>query len=80
MSQKVIKIGSSQGVTIPKSTLDRLNIGCGSEIDVVYNKSRQCIEIHPVVNEQEDYKGFKDLELIVKRYRAELEKLDDEHN
>ena len=34
MTQKVIKIGSSAGVTIPKKVLEKLSIKIGDEVDV----------------------------------------------
>ena len=35
MVQKVIKIGSSAGVTIPKKQLDELGIHIGDQVDIV---------------------------------------------
>jgi antitoxin component of MazEF toxin-antitoxin module len=34
MAQKVIKIGTSAGVTIPKKQLDELGIKIGDEVEV----------------------------------------------
>ena len=38
MVQKVIKIGTSAGVTIPKKQLEELNIGVGDEIEFTITK------------------------------------------
>lgn len=38
MSQKVIKIGSSLGVTIPKSEIAKLHIIPGDEVDITVQK------------------------------------------
>jgi len=38
MVQKVIKIGSSAGVTIPKKQLDELGIHIGDQIEVIFGK------------------------------------------
>lgn len=33
MSQKLIRIGSSQGITIPKKEIDALGLSLGDEVD-----------------------------------------------
>lgn len=40
MVQKVIKIGSSLGVTIPKKALKELNITAGDEVEISIRKKR----------------------------------------
>lgn len=47
MTQKIIKIGSSLGVTVPKKYLDKLGLKAGDNIDLDLNKRKGQIEIAP---------------------------------
>ena len=53
MVQKVIKIGSSAGVTIPKKQLDELGIHIGDQIEVIVGKPGK------LKDEIEAYKAFR---------------------
>lgn len=44
MTQKVIRIGSSAGVTIPKKQLDELGIAVGDEVDVTIKPHTQKLQ------------------------------------
>ena len=37
-TQKVIKIGTSKGVTLPAKELERLGVGAGDELELVVRK------------------------------------------
>lgn len=67
MVQKVIKIGSSAGVTIPKKQLEELGIAIGDSVE---------IEIKPVKPKVQD-KIMKDYETFVKQYGQTLKNLAD---
>ena len=41
MVQKIIKIGSSAGVTIPKKQLDELGLRVGDEVDIELKSPKQ---------------------------------------
>lgn len=64
MIQKVIKIGSSAGVTIPKKNLEELGIAVGDEIN---------IEIKPKAAKQA--KLLADLEKFMDTYDQDLKNL-----
>lgn len=49
MTQKVIKIGSSMGVIIPKSELKKLNVTAGDEVEITVKKPTKTVispELH----------------------------------
>lgn len=64
MVQKVIKIGSSAGVTIPKKQLSELGIRIGDEVD---------IEIKPSVNKHAKFMAH--LEKFMDTYDQDLKNL-----
>ena len=41
MTQKIIKIGSSAGVTIPKKQLEELGLGVGDEVKVTFEPAKK---------------------------------------
>lgn len=66
MTQKVIKIGSSAGVTIPKKQLEELGISIGDEVKVT---------IEPTVSSSKQVKLVRDYEKFVKQYGQTLKNL-----
>ncbi len=44
MAQKIIRIGSSAGVTIPKKKLEKLNLKIGDEAEVTVKPSSKNLE------------------------------------
>jgi len=40
MAQKIIKIGSSAGITIPKAELEKLGLTVGDEVSVSWDKTQ----------------------------------------
>lgn len=56
MTQKVIKIGSSLGVTIPAKQLLELGISKGDEIEVyIGNKSKEYLRHEKLLKELEEF-------------------------
>lgn len=69
MAQKVIKIGSSLGVTIPKKQLKEQNILAGDEVDVSIKKKTSRVDKHE--------KLLYDLEKFMETYDQDLKNLAD---
>lgn len=67
--QKVIKIGSSGGVTIPAKELKRHNIALGDEVEVI---------IRPLhTSNSEDQEVITTAKKILKKYQKDFENLAD---
>jgi antitoxin component of MazEF toxin-antitoxin module len=66
MTQKIIKIGSSAGVTIPKKQLEDLGIKIGDVIDIA---------IKPVAKTKADREVIEWTDTFIKKYRSALEAL-----
>lgn len=64
MVQKVIKIGTSAGVTIPKKQLDELNLKIGDEVNIT---------LSPVKDTQA--KLMKEYDAFVEQYGQTLKNL-----
>jgi len=64
MTQKIIKIGSSAGVTIPKKQLDELGLRVGDEVQ---------IDIKPKQNKHAKF--MNDLEKFMDTYDQDLKNL-----
>lgn len=69
-TQKVIKIGSSGGVTIPAKEMKRQNINFGDEVRVVILPANKSVSAEDV----EVIDAAKD---ILKRYKSDFENLAD---
>ena len=48
MVQKVLKVGTSAAVTIPKKSLQEFGINIGDDINVDFDKKNQAISIRPI--------------------------------
>ena len=73
MTQKVLKVGSSAAVTIPKKSLEDLGLKIGDRITIEVDKKRRTVLIKPttkVSKELLDWTGK-----FVERYRLALEAL-----
>jgi len=68
MVQKVIRIGTSTGVTIPKKELQRLGIGVGDEIDIVF-KPHKNTRLNKFSNDVDKFMDMyqEDLKNLAKR-------------
>jgi len=65
--QKVIKIGSSGGVTIPAKDLKRQNIAFGDEVEVIVRPLRS--------TNTDDQKVITSAKKIISTYRKDFENL-----
>lgn len=76
MTQKLLKVGSSAAVTIPKKSLKELGIKIGDEVRVEIDKNRKVVPIQPVeMLSCEDAKIAKLTINFIRRYRRDLEAL-----
>lgn len=76
MTQKVLRVGSSAAVTIPKDILQELGVRIGDSIALHFNKAKKAVMIElPEKNTQEDQKIARLTLNFIKRYRKDLEAL-----
>lgn len=76
MTQKVLKVGSSAAVTIPKKSLDELGLKIGDEVSIDIDRARKTVSIQPVEKlSREDIKIAKLTLNFINRYRIDLERL-----
>lgn len=74
MAQKVIKIGKSAGVTLPKSTLEKLGLKIGDRIELTATDKSAVIV--PEKGSQDRQRKIADLALgFIDRYRDDLNDL-----
>ena len=66
-TQKIIKIGTSGGVTIPAKELKRQNINFGDEVEVIVRPIR--------ASSIEDHKVVEAARSILKEYKKDFENL-----
>jgi antitoxin component of MazEF toxin-antitoxin module len=76
MTQKVLKVGSSAAVTIPKRSLKELGIKIGDEVRVEVDRQKKEVRIgaYDVIS-REDERIAKLTVRFIKRYRKDLEAL-----
>ncbi|MFA7308999.1 MAG: AbrB/MazE/SpoVT family DNA-binding domain-containing protein [Patescibacteria group bacterium] len=77
MANKIIKIGSSAAVTIPKKVLASLAIDIGDKVYVNVDGKNRRIIIEPLVNFQLKESTAQHIESFIKKYKKELEKLSE---
>ena len=76
MIQKVLKVGSSAAVTIPKKSLEELGIRIGDEVKVEVRPERKEVSIKPAKElSKEDAKIARLTLNFINRYRRDLEVL-----
>lgn len=76
MTQKLIKIGDSAGVTIPKKSLKDLGLEIGDDVEVTVDPRRKVVSIKPADElSPEDAKIAKLTLRFIDRYRKDLEAL-----
>lgn len=73
MTQKVLKVGSSAAVTIPKKSLEELGLRIGDPIKVEIDKTRKTMKISPVFEVNQELISWTDG--FIKKYRPALEAL-----
>lgn len=65
-TQKIIKVGTSKGVTLPAKELKALNISTGDEVEIIISKK---------TNRAADTIVEDKLNSIIKRYKLDLNNL-----
>ena len=76
MTQKVLKVGSSAAVTIPKKSLEELGLKIGDRITIDIDKNKKIVSIKAAEQlSKEDAKIAKLTLNFVNRYRKDLEAL-----
>ena len=74
MTQKVIKVGSSAAVIIPKKSLKELGLRFGDNVSVEVDKKRRRVSIEPAIKEvDKEILGWT--KKFIERYRPALEAL-----
>jgi putative addiction module antidote len=76
MTQKVIKVGDSVAVIIPKKSLKELGIRSGDRVNVEVDNKQHKISFSPVVKEV-DKELLDWTKKFIGRYRSALEALAD---
>ena len=76
MTQKVIKVGDSAAVIIPKKSLEELGIRPGDTVSVEVDRKQRRVSIEPVVKEI-DKELLSWTKRFIKHYRPALEALAD---
>ncbi|MBI2673997.1 MAG: hypothetical protein HYX23_01820 [Candidatus Zambryskibacteria bacterium] len=76
MAQKVIKVGDSVAVVIPKKSLPGLGIRAGSKIDVEINQQAKIITVRLAGKSSVRQERIAELTFnFINRYRKDLEAL-----
>ena len=73
MAQKIIKIGSSIGITIPRKSADELGLAVGDSVEFSVNKENKSILIEPSVLVDRETIGWA--RTFIERYRPALKAL-----
>lgn len=74
MTQKVLKVGSSAAVTIPKKSLEELGLKIGDRVSVHIDSKNQVVLIEPSAKKI-DKKLLAWTEKFIEQYRPALEAL-----
>lgn len=78
MSQKIIKVGTSAAVTIPKGVMENLGLQVGDQVDLEFDQTQRAVSIKPVVSLSERDKEVLLIALdVLERYREDFESLAD---
>ena len=76
MTQKLLKVGSSAAVTIPKKSLKELGLKIGDEVRVDVDQTRKTVLIKPATKLSAADEKIARLTLnFINRYRRDLEAL-----
>ena len=74
MTQKVLKVGDSAAVTIPRKALEELGLRVGDSINVEIDKKKRMVFIEPV-NKTVDKEFLVWTRKFIERYKPALEAL-----
>jgi len=77
MAQKIIKIGSSQGITLQKETLQHAGLGMGDfvRVEIAKTKKGNIITIHPDTSISPNPELSDWTKRFIKKHRTSLEAL-----
>ncbi|MEK7193310.1 MAG: AbrB/MazE/SpoVT family DNA-binding domain-containing protein [Patescibacteria group bacterium] len=74
MTQKVLKVGTSAAVTIPKESLKELGLKIGDRVIVKVDRQKRVVSIRPITRvSDKELVGWT--EKFIERYRPALEAL-----
>lgn len=79
MYRKLCSIGNSQGVSIPREMIEKLNLSVGTEVDITLDESGRRIILEPV--KKKKYPKGIDREFVsqvnefIEKYRPALKEL-----
>lgn len=78
MAQKIIKVGTSAAVTIPKGVMENLGLQVGDQVDLEFDRDKRAVSIKPFVSISERDKEVLSIALdVIQRYREDFESLAD---
>lgn len=75
MTQKVLRVGSSAAVTIPKASLADLGLKIGDRVSVEVDTEERAVRIRPAVVGAVDKETLRWTKRFIARYRPALEAL-----
>lgn len=73
MAQKVLKVGDSAAVTIPKKSLEELGLKIGDQVTIQIDKQKRVVIISPILRVDKELIAWT--EKFIARYRPALEAL-----
>lgn len=74
MTQKILKVGDSAAVTIPKKSLEELGLEIGDRIKLRINKKRGMVIVEPIYKEV-DKELLEWTRKFIEKYHSALEAL-----
>jgi len=74
MIQKVLKVGTSAAVTIPKAALKKLGLTVGDKVKVAIDEKKRVVKIEPAIGKV-DKELLTWTEKFIEKYRPALEEL-----
>lgn len=76
MQQKVLKVGTSAAVTIPKKSLKELGLKIGDQVSVDIDRKFQSVTIRAIDNlSKRDYRIAEHTLYFIEKYRKDLQNL-----
>jgi len=73
MIQKVLKVGDSAAVTIPKRSLEKLGLKIGDRVSLDINKSEKAVIVKPFIKPDKELMDWTNK--FINKYRPALEEL-----
>ena len=76
MTQKILKVGDSAAVTIPKKAMEELGLKIGDDINVKVDLKKRVVLVQPSRQLNKEDQKIAELTLnFINRYRKDLENL-----